>query len=211
MAKLRDLVGRKFSKLTVIELIGISNHHALWKCVCECGNVREVASDKLTLGNTRSCGCTNNRKVHGLSKSPTYSSWQSMIARCTNPSNPSFEYYQRRGIKVCDRWRTFANFLADMGERPSASFTIDRFPNNDGNYEPGNCRWATKTQQANNRSTNKTFFYQGRVVTFAELVRLTGLGKEFLRHRLMRANWSVEDAILIPPSKGKRRIERRYP
>ena len=122
-----------------------------------------------------------------------------MIARCTQPSNPAFEHYQKRGIAVCDRWRSFENFLADVGERPSMKHSLDRYPNNDGNYEPGNVRWATKQQQANNRLTNLTFRYRGKDYTIAELVRATGVPKETLRVRLVRpGGWSVDDAVETP-------------
>lgn len=129
-----------------------------------------------------------------------------MIARCTQPSNPAFAYYTANGITVCDRWRTFELFLADMGERPSLAHSLDRFPDKTGNYEPGNVRWATKREQANNRVTNVLFEHGGETITFAELVRRTGKPKELLRSRLLRAPkpWSVEEAISRPLSRGRR-------
>lgn len=134
---------------------------------------------------------------------PTYNSWHNMIARCTQPSNPAFQHYKRRGVRVCDRWRIFENFLEDMGERPKGT-TLDRFPDNDGHYEPGNVRWATKREQANNRVTNVRFTYRGEELTFADLVRRTGLNKELLRHRLLRAGWPLEKALNTPPCPGAR-------
>lgn len=139
-------------------------------------------------------------------KSPTYSSWAGMLARCFQPSNRAFKYYQARGITVCDRWKSFPNFLADMGIKPIEANTIDRI-NNDGNYEPGNCRWATRQQQANNRVTNVRFEYKGESLTFAELVRATGVSKELLKSRLLRGKggpWTVEAALSTPPRKGHR-------
>lgn len=210
MRKIKDLSNLKFSKLTAVEHVGTKRNNAVWRCVCECGKERLVMSGKLISGHTRSCGCTHGWKTHGHSyvngkQSPTYKSWASMIARCTYPSNPAFKYYKTRGITICERWRKFENFLADMGERPSLELSVDRHPNNDGNYEPGNCRWATKREQANNRVTNKMFIYKGQEMTFANLVRATGLDKDFLRHRLLRAGWSVEEAVSKPPSPGQRR------
>ncbi len=122
-----------------------------------------------------------------------------MIARCTYPSNPAFAYYKKRGITVCKRWRIFENFLTDMGERPPGT-SIDRFPNNDGNYEPGNCRWTTKRKQANNRITNIRFTYKGKSYTLANLSRITGVNKETLRSRLCRSAlpWTVEGAVSTP-------------
>lgn len=120
-----------------------------------------------------------------------------MIARCTQPSAAGYEHYKSRGITVCDRWRSFENFLADMGERPGGlrEYTLERI-NNDGNYEPGNCRWTTWQRQGNNRSTNRRFAYRGTEYTLADLARITGIPKERLRYRLVRpGGWSVEDAL----------------
>jgi len=142
-------------------------------------------------------------EIHGHTASgvrtPTYRSWQNMIARCTQPSNPAFAYYKKRGITVCDRWRSFEHFLADMGLREKGT-TIDRFPDNDGNYEPGNCRWASKRDQANNRITNLLFNYRGSEYTLVNLSRVTGVNKNMLRNRLCRSNlhWTVEGAVTTP-------------
>lgn len=134
-------------------------------------------------------------------KSPTYASWQNMIARCSQPSNPAYATYRRRGITVCARWRSFDNFLADMGERPPGKrrFTVERRENDLG-YEPGNCHWATWRQQGNNRSTNIHFVFGGTRYTLAELARVTGVSKELLRQRLMRAarKWTVAGAVRTP-------------
>src|SRR4051812_48713480 len=97
------------------------------------------------------------RARHGYKGTPTYKSWDKMMVRCFNPRNVGFKYYKGAGITVCERWRIFTNFLADMGERPTVLHSLDRFPNHAGNYEPGNVRWATSVQQNNNRSTNRFF------------------------------------------------------
>lgn len=143
----------------------------------------------------------------GGKQSPTYRSWASMIARCTQPSSAGFAHYQKLGITVCARWRVFDNFLADMGERPSRVYTLDRYPDQKGNYEPGNCRWATRREQANNRTTNKLFEFQGEMLTYREIARRTGLSDELLRHRLLRAGWSVERAVSSAQVPGKRPYE----
>ena len=138
-------------------------------------------------------------------RTPTYRSWQSMISRCTQPSTPAFAHYKKRGITVCERWRDFENFLADMGLRQEG-LTLERIDNDRG-YEPGNCRWATRREQANNRVTNVRFEYSGRSFTFAELVRETGADKERLRSRLLRGKggpWTVEAALTTPPRRGHR-------
>lgn len=142
---------------------------------------------------------TTHKHTINRKKSSTYTSWENMVGRCKYPSNPAYEYYKKRGIKVCEAWQVFDNFLEDMGEKPSKNHSIDRI-NNDGNYEPSNCRWATKQEQANNRITNIHFIYNGQKYTLAELARVTGVGKELLRARLCRSKktWSVEDAVHTP-------------
>lgn len=177
---------------------------AQWECLCDCGGTAIRTTNALRKPNPN-CGCQAYHWVrhHGHSydangrRSPTYRSWQNMIARCTQPSNPAYDHYSRLGITICERWRAFDNFLADMGERPSNT-TLDR-RNNDGNYEPGNCRWTTKTKQANNRRTNIRFDYKGRSFTLSELARATGQSKETLRVRLVRpGGWGVEAAVETP-------------
>jgi len=131
--------------------------------------------------------------------SRTYLSWRGMIARCTQTSNPSFKHYRKLGIAVCQRWLEFKTFLADMGERPQGHYSLDRIDNAMG-YNPKNCRWATKQEQANNRSTNRRFTYRGIAYTLADLSRVTGIPKGLLRSRLCRSKlpWTVEGAVRTP-------------
>jgi len=202
-----DLLGKTFGRWTVIERAGSLRNMALWLCRCECGAEKKRTSTYLVGGRSGSCGC--KRKKHGHASggklSLTYSSWINMISRITNPSYPSFKQYKARGIKVCKRWRKFENFLADMGERPGAAYSLDRWPDNNGDYKPGNCRWATKTEQANNRNTNIRLNFVGQDFTLAELARYTGVSKELLRARLIRKTknnqrvWTVDEAVRTPP------------
>lgn len=161
-----DITGQKYGLLTAMEPAGFeeatANHRrrALWLCRCECGNETTVRKENLRSGNTTSCGCwkKQNYKLinlkHGHNKkdhrSPIYRVWSTMLERCRNPKNQSFKDYGARGIQVCERWHKFANFLADMGERPSDGHSIDRI-DNDGNYEPSNCKWSTRIEQRHNR------------------------------------------------------------
>lgn len=167
MTKMIDMTGRVYGRLTIIERDASVSDSASWKCVCSCGTVVTVWGSSLRKGFTQSCGCLHKERTaeatttHGHTSggiwTPTYRSWASMIMRCFDPRQKSYADYGGRGITVCERWRSsFENFLADMGERPKGK-TLDRFPNNDGNYEPGNCRWATPKQQTMNRRPYRSF------------------------------------------------------
>lgn len=157
---MQNLVGEKFGRLTVVR------KQTIWICRCECGAFKRITANQLTSGGTQSCGClarelssqkikklhANGQKPalkHGLSQTPTWRSWYGMIDRCLNQRHLNFKHYGARGITVCDRWKAFLPFLDDMGERP-IGLTLDRIDVN-GNYEPGNCRWASRSTQTKNR------------------------------------------------------------
>ena len=166
MPPLIDLTGQVFGRLTATKRLPNRNAKVIWECVCECGSVTRAVSGDLLFGHTRSCGCLQNdvrgknqegtSKKHGHTRygraSPTYKSWNAMHSRC-NPNTAvkrARKEYVERGITICNRWESFENFLADMGERPKGK-TLDRYPNPNGNYEPSNCRWATVAEQNRNR------------------------------------------------------------
>jgi len=159
MGTVKDLTGQQFGYFTVVRFCEIKNGQARWNCRCVCGRTTVVSNSNLRAGRMVSCGCKKSELLrakntkHGQNgeiRSPEYGSWMSMKRRCQNPNDKNFKAYGGRGIKICDRWMAFENFLVDMGRRPSTRHTLDRV-NNDGNYEPGNCRWATPSEQAKNR------------------------------------------------------------
>jgi hypothetical protein len=152
----KDLTGKRFGPLTVIEYTGIRYRMTMWRCRCDCG--REVIANRQGLRDRRSpeCRCARSfseRSASHRTKTPAYKSWSSMRSRCLNPAHHKFHLYGGRGISICKPWNAFDSFLADMGPRPEGT-TLDRVDSN-GNYEPGNCRWATPIEQAKNRRKAK--------------------------------------------------------
>lgn len=157
--KQRDrLVGKRFGRWTVIAAADVDGRQqSQWECRCDCGTVRVVPGDNLKAGRSTSCGCFRREVVgerfttHGGTETSEYASWKAMKQRCLDPNRINFKNYGGRGITVCERWRdSFENFLADMGPKPTPEHSIDRWPDNDGNYEPTNCRWATDSEQQRN-------------------------------------------------------------
>lgn len=156
--KLVDRTGQKFGKLLVINQAGRNElKKVLWKCRCDCGNEISIVAGSLVTGNTTSCGCVIPNFKHGGWKNASYNTWRAMIRRCTKPQDKDYKRYGGIGITVCDRWLSYVNFVADMGE-PIGDETLDRI-NVYGNYEPSNCRWAGIKVQNRNvkiRANSKT-------------------------------------------------------
>lgn len=162
MPKLIDLKGKIFNSWKVLRRLLPSPREGvtLWECRCACGVKKAVASHNLIYGFSTNCGGHRKGPIkHGASVGGvctlTYSCWRAMRSRVFDKKNFDYWRYGGRGITVCDRWLEFSNFLEDMGERPTAKHSIDRYPDGNGNYEPGNCRWATRKQQVENLPQNQ--------------------------------------------------------
>ena len=193
MAILRDLSGRRFGKLVVLNWHSKRPHkrgHAqLWLVKCDCGTQKVIESGSLTCGRSRSCGCgiyaRPSQLRHGHTRggviSAEHNAWSSMLKRCEVKGNKAFRYYGGRGITVCDRWHTFENFLADMGHRPSPKHSLDRI-DNDAGYSPENCRWATQDVQIANRRIS----LKDDGVPIAQLARDNGIPYQVVRQRFSR-------------------------
>lgn len=210
MTARKDLTGMVFSMFTVIEYVGSSKHKkSLFRCRCECGNESIVVGGNLISGTSTNCGCRKAetsrqlRIKHGLSAHPVYGRYSHMIDRCHNPESDEYKNYGGRGIYVCERWRkSVENFIHDVGMPPSKIHTIDRI-NNDGPYEPGNCRWATKTEQNINRRTTRWFSFDGKRMCESEWSKSLGMKKNGVSSRL-RLGWDIEKALTTPIiAKGK--------
>lgn len=191
-------IGQKFNKLTVLKFVGPSNHpQSVLLCQCECGNKKVANAREVWRGKTKACGCLMSAGTHQMTGTPTYRTWKAMKQRCFNKKHPQRKQYGGRGITVCERWKnSFELFLADMGEAPKGK-SIDRI-NNDGNYEPGNCRWATAKQQSRNNSGNKNITFNGITLCQNAWAEKLGICGPTLRHRL--ANWEFADALTLLPS-----------
>ena len=174
-------------------------------CRCQCGTERPVLLYDLLNGKSVSCGvCWKQERPptlrHGDARkgkaAAEFRIWCGIRKRCLNPRYKHFDRYGGRGITICDRWKdSYENFLVDMGRRPSESHSIDRYPDNDGNYEPSNCRWATRIEQSTNRHHIQKYTYDGHTLTIAEWSRLVGLPYWKLHGRLRKSHWPIEKAL----------------
>lgn len=174
---------------------------------CECGNEFEACSDNVRSGNTTSCGCFHKKQLsdmarrHGMSKTIVYRKWLGMKSRIFNKKNSHYDRYGGRGISICERWMVFENFAADMGPMPSKKHEIDR-KNNDGNYEPSNCRWATRKEQTRNYSRNRLMTIDGVTRVLAEWSEISGIPSCNIISRIDTHGWPEKMAVFEPVRKG---------
>lgn len=154
-------------------------------CICDCGKETIVAVGHLRSGHTKSCGCLPFK--HNMRYSKEYKAYHLIISRCYNKNDTNFNNYGGRGIKVCDRWLDgFINFYEDMGKKPSNDYSIDRYPNNDGNYEPNNCRWANRHEQSRNKRTNRFIDYNGESMILEDWSNFFGASSSGVYQKIKR-------------------------
>lgn len=208
MAKGIDLTGKRFGRLMVIKRVGTKHNQCLWECLCDCGKSIDVIGHNLRIGCTKSCGCLrlellkNSKTKHGYYGTRIYRIYTHMKARCYNSHIPNFERYGGRGIKICDEWlgdNGFENFCRwAMSNGYDDSLSIDRI-DNDGNYEPSNCRWADLETQANNKSNSCLITFNGETRTMQEWANITGIKRGTIESRINQHGWTVEKALTIKP------------
>lgn len=199
----RVFSGQRFNRWTVIKTDSKrQRQHSLSECVCICGTVRNVRTDQLLSGHSKSCGCWKKESAkrrttkHGLCNTLAYNSWTAMMERCYNENHVSYRAYGGRGISVDSRWHSVENFYADMGERPSKKFSLERL-NINGDYCKSNCKWGTSEEQNNNRRNTLYISFKGKTAPLVLLAKAFNMPSELVRDRL-RYGWSVEDALTKP-------------
>ena len=198
--RLIDLSGNKYNRWQVIDYAGRS----YWNCLCECGVKRKVYGANLKNNKSLSCGChvIDVNTKHGMSRTKVYAIWEGMKARCLNPSSSYWHRYGGRGIKVCDRWMSFENFFADMGNPPTNEHSLGRI-DNDGNYEPDNVRWETLEQQNNNKVLSHKVTIDGVTKTLTQWAQENGLKPSTVMSRVSYG-WDDIDAVTVPSKRGQK-------
>lgn len=182
----------------------------MWKCVCDCGTIFEASGTYIRNGTCKSCGCLHREIMqkmlfrHGECLSRLHSIWNNMRQRCLNPSANGYENYGGRGILVCDEWKEYVNFRDwALSNGYADNMSIDRIDVN-GNYEPSNCRWANKEEQANNTRRCKMIEWNGQTKNSSQWAKITGINRKTIVDRIDRLGWSVQDALTVPPDCGNR-------
>ena len=200
MGNFINITGHRFGKLVAVKQVENISGRVAWLLDCDCGGTKITTTQRLRKGKTKSCGCVVTNTTHGFSNTDVYRRWAGFLQRCTNPSNPAFHNYGGRGITVCERWESFENFYADMGDPPPGK-TLDRI-DNDGPYSPENCRWASRKRQQRNRRDLSLITFNDKTQCMAEWAEELGMKRDTLRQRF-RNGWSIEKAMTTPVDKSK--------
>lgn len=205
-----NLTGLNFGRLQVVGYLGRIGANNTWDCVCVCGEKRAVSGGNLKIGHTQSCGCLHKERTskvsttHGQSRLSEYRIWCHMKRRCFDVNSESYKRYGARGITVCEKWAaSFEEFFFDMGQRPTEKHSIDRI-DNDGNYEPGNCRWATSKEQANNTRANVLITINGITKPLSIWADENGLDRSVIVSRV--ANGDVGEYLVRPSGLRTKKI-----
>ena len=200
----KNLSGRRFGRLSVLSYAGRVGRSKIsaWLCRCDCGTEKIILATRLSCG-VQSCGClrmeavVKSRRTHGMSKSAEYRIWCNMRSRCGDRSSKSYPDYGNRGIAVCQRWKdSFADFISDMGMRPSSLHELDRM-DNQGNYERSNCRWVERLVNARNKRSNHRITFNGITMCISEWSEKTGLARHVIWKRL-KCGWTVARTLTTP-------------
>ena len=204
MGKIKDLHNKKFGRLKVIKLERIKNNRALWLCRCDCGNMCVKASSNLLSNGTKSCGCIHREqliernKTHNYSHTSLYNRWKTMKVRCSDENCVAYKNYGGRGIKVCDEWKndfmSFYKWAILNGYKEE--LTIDRI-NNNGDYEPDNCRWVSRANQNRNFRKNHMITYNNETLCLTDMAKKYNITNKALSYRLQKG-WDIEKALTTP-------------
>lgn len=211
--KQEDYIGKTYNKLTILNFetpedyknkkTGYIQKQHVVTCKCNCGNLWTGKLQNIKRETTTSCGCYKTKtlkenprgKTHGLVNTSEYYSWNAMKNRCLNKNAPNYHNYGGRGITVCDRWKdSFENFYTDMGSKPKKGYSIDRIDNN-GNYEPNNCKWSSQKEQTNNQRTNKLLTYKNKIQTLSQWCEELNLNRDTVIERLNKYKWTIEKVL----------------
>jgi len=215
LSKVIDITGQKFGRLTAIKREGSnSDGKALWLCKCDCGNKVIVVGKSIRNGHTKSCGCLSVDRTrsmgksnlkHGDSKSRLYNVWRGILKRCNNPNNHAYENYGGRGIKICEQWEhSYEKFMKWSFENGyEEGLSIDRI-DNDGNYEPSNCRWVTASEQSRNKRDNVLITYKGKTYCMTDWAKIIGINVDTLWRRINEYGFSAKEAVVIGKHKARK-------
>lgn len=190
-----DITGKRFGRLVAIKFSHSKGGHYFWECLCDCGNKVVIGKGNIVGGHTKSCGCLRREIIHGMAGTKEYKIWTEMLQRCRNPNNKAYKHYGGRGITVCKKWLKFENFFTDMGKRPEGTWLERR--NNDSDYKPSNCGWATPREQHRNTRANKIIKYKGQSKCLAQWCEELNLNYKTTLKRF-RMGWLVEKAFTTP-------------
>lgn len=204
--KIRDLTGHSFGRLVALQrrsIPGPTRPRSFWLCRCSCGALKEVDASALLSGDTSSCGCLQKelmsarRSTHGEINTRRYKTWCGIIQRCNNPENSGFKNYGGRGIKVFQKWLSYEGFAEDVSHPPQGRYSLDRI-DNDGDYEPGNVRWATAREQGRNRRFLRLVDYGGETLCLTEAAERAAISYRAVHHRIAALGWTPEKALQTP-------------